>query len=160
MGEYEREVARENPGMLDRDLLLCKHRFERGEYDAAVHAVKLCTHFGLPVPGWLEAEVCAAMQFYFAKGGAEKRGSKGNLARTRAARIDVGRYRIVERQRARGFTREEAINRASEILAGSLLRGSPGEIGDSYDRLAPRYASGRRKPGPRPIRNNSPLKGR
>jgi len=156
MGDYEREVARENPGAFERELELFREFFERGEYDAAVRAVKWCAHWGLPLPAWLEAEACAAMEFYFAKGGAAKRGSKGHLARTRSARIDVERYRVVERERAKGLTKDQALDRASILLAATQSRGSAGEIHDSYNRVAPRYSAERRKPGPKPRPRNSP----
>lgn len=150
MGENERKAAAENREAMAELIDAQREFFESGDYQSAVYAVKLCLQFGMAIPSWLETEVDAAMQFYYKKGGAAKRGSKGNLARTRSARLDKIRYRVVERERDRGLTKSGAIERASQLLAGKPARGTEREINDSYDRVASRYRGKRRKSGPKP----------
>lgn len=155
MGEAEREAAAENPGFLDSRLALCRHRFERGEFQFAVVAAQTCARFGLPIPDWLENEVCAAMEFYFREGGSNGRGKRGgHLVRTRRANKDIIRYRTAERELARGVTRNLAFERASVLLRSTHARASASTIEDIYDRIAPLYRIERRKPGRKPAPRN------
>lgn len=150
MGEAEREAARENPGLLDDQLETYRHFVERGEKDKAVLALESCLSFGLPIPDWLEGDVRAAMRLYFDKGGASKKGSKGNKARSLQARKDAERYRVVERERARpDATLDGALIAARRALIGSFAKGSEGQLRESYLKMAAIYRTERRKPGPK-----------
>ena len=151
MGDTERQAALENPGFLDHRMDAFRKLVERGDKAAAVTAVETCLAFGLPIPEWLQGEVQQAVRFYFAKGGAAKQGGKGNLAQTRRSRIDAERYRVVERERERpGATLPIAISAASVALRGTFARGTRGQIGTSYSKMAAIYRVERRKPGPKP----------
>lgn len=156
MGEAEREAGRMNAAGLMEHVNSYRSFVERGEKDKAVLAVEYCLSFGLPIPDWLEAEVRAAMRFYFDKGGAIKQGSKGNRAQTRQARKDAERYRVIERERARpGATLASALIAARRALTGSFAKGSEGQLEDSYERVAAIYRQQRRKPGPKARFGNS-----
>lgn len=151
MGRAEREAVAENPGFLDGDIEHYRHRFERGEYEFAVVAVKTCATFGKPIPEWLEGEVCAAIEFYFRHGGSKGRGKDGgHLVKSRRARKDIIRYHETEKQLARGYTRSEAFERASIALRSTPERGEPSTIEASYDKIAPLYRTAPRKPGRKP----------
>ena len=157
MGKAEREAAAENPGFLDGCLDDYRHRFERGEYEFAVLALRTCASFGLPLPEWLEGEACAAMEFYFRNGGSKGQGKGGgHLVRSRRARKDIIRYHETEKQLARGLTRAEAFEKASIALRSTLSRGSSGTIEESYDKIAPLYRKARAKPGRKPRATKSP----
>ena len=142
-----------NPQVFADQLEHYRHRFERGEYEYAVVAAQTCAQFGLPIPEWLEHEVCAAMEFYFRLGGAKKRGKGGgHLVRTRNRRKDILRFQTAERELARGLTRPKAFERASVLLRSTDARGSASTIEGSYDAIAPLYRKERRKPGRKPNR--------
>ncbi len=157
MGKSEREAAAENPGFLDGQLEHYRHRFERGEYEFAVVAVKTCASFGIPIPDWIEGEVCAAIEFYFRNGGSKGKGKGGgHLVKSRRARLDVDRYCAAERELVRGLTRADAFEQASIALRSKPARGSASTIEDSYDKIAPVYRTKPRKPGRKPRRPISP----
>lgn len=150
MGDCEREALRQNPGMLDRHLALCQHRFERGEFPFAVQALRLCISFGHPLPDWLGDHVVQAMRFFGERGGANGRGKRGGHAvRTRNAQIDVERFRIAEREMAKGATRDAAFERASMELRSTDARGSPAAIKKSHAKIAKLYPRPARKSGPK-----------
>lgn len=141
--------------MLDRQLALYRHRFERGEYQYAVVAAQTCARFGLAMPDWLENEVCNAMEFYFRHGGAPGRGpAGGHLVKTKRATNDIMRYQTAERELARGLTRAKAFERASVLLRSTPARACAKTVGKSYDLIAPLYRVSRRKPGPKPAPAN------
>jgi len=151
MGEAEREAARMNPDAFAARLDAFRALVDRGDKAAAVTALETCLTFGLPVPDWLAGDVREAMRLYFEKGGAAKQGGKGNLAQTRRSRIDVERYRVVERERERpGATLPDALSAAAAALRGTFAKGSVGQIEASYLRMAAIYRTERRRPGPKP----------
>ena len=121
----------------DAEIEQSRKMFELGDYRRAIHALRWCTSWDVPLPPWLAAEVLDAMMFYFKKGGAKgKRGRGGGHAkRLDASKKHMERYRIVAREIAKGCDKEEAYRRAHELLKGAQSQAEPRQMRDSYEKV-------------------------
>ena len=117
-----------------------RHFFEFGDPTKLVTGVQWCVTGQLPLPHWLAPEVAAAMVHFFRKGGANGRGKGGGLAvRYQRQRTDRLRHQIAEHELARrtsvGGNMQDAFERTSERLRGTLAQGSADAIKKSYFRI-------------------------
>lgn len=131
-----------------RDLLESyRDRFERGDYTAAVQAVRLCGGNSLVMPDWVAHEAGIAIEMHFRSGGAQGGGRGGGfLSQYRRERVHELRHQIAEHELARrklvGGNRGEAFERASERLQGTKAQGSPDAIEASFNRIQAKYRPG------------------
>lgn len=116
-----------------------RRRWEAGDFRAVIDAVEDCHNWDRPLPDWLAAPVLYSLQFALREGGSPGKGKTGRFA-TQSARRDRDWNRWLAASawlvdRPAGMTRDEALDGAHAMLAGTPHQGSPAAILASYRRV-------------------------
>jgi hypothetical protein len=119
-------------------------RFEAGHYSSLLDAFALCAMNKLPLPGWVWRPVACKLEtdFATARSGDGKRGRTGgkrasaDMNRVHYLRWSLVAHWLANRKELRAFgykpTRDGAFEYTSKSLRGTIMRGSPETVRDSY----------------------------
>lgn len=124
-----------------------RQQFEREDPLGLIQAIRHAIMWSLPVPDWAAEHALKAVEFYYLKhGGAPGKGKTGSLrAKVKRDQIDRWRHRVADRELAMrqygiiGGSKEDAFQRASDSLKGTVAQGEPRQIKRSYVKVEKRF---------------------